>query len=99
MGAKVACRADLEDPQGQQRRLGSHRRGIRHPDHVGSVPYSNKILIFSKKVTAAAPHAIQEMARVNQEGMGGRRAPVPEGLTEKCVSFRSSTASLLHLLT
>lgn len=29
------------------------RRSIRHPDHVGSVPYSNKIFIFSKsKVTA-----------------------------------------------
>ena len=73
-------------------------RGILH--HSGSVPYSNKILIFSKsKVTAAGSHAIQEVARVDQDGMGGRRAAVPEGFTGKCASFRSSTASLLHLLT
>ena len=47
----------------------------------------------------AAPHPIHEVARVDQEGVGGRAAAVPEGLTGKCASFRSSTVSLLHLLT
>ena len=48
------------------------------------------------RAAGPVPHPIQEVVRVDQNGMEGRPAAVPEGLTGKCAS---STTSLLQLFT
>jgi SAM-dependent methyltransferase len=68
MGAKVACRADLEGPQRQQRRLGSHRRTCSPAPLTrtvisgsGSDEYAVQALFrpFSEEFMVAASHGFE----------------------------------------